>query len=211
MSTTPTTQAITIATTRAPRKRMTNGNVKVKALLFSLTPVVSCLNSATCASTCYAVKSHRQYPSVRNLWDDNLDLANNNLWALYDDLRAQLKTTKQTLVRIHQSGDFVSQAYVDMWATLAREFTSLTFYYYTKVDHLFDFSRLNTLSNVSEVQSMLNGKRNYGSLGYVQRLAEETGAVICPATHGDDKKDIKCGLNCTACMVKGAKVVFVQH
>jgi len=196
---------------KMPRKRLTSGNMKVKALLFSLPPIISCLNCSSCKSTCYAVKSYRQYPAVRNLWDDNLYLAQTDLWTLYNDLRAQLKKTKQKYVRIHQSGDFISQQYVGMWRTLAKEHKHLIFYYYTKVDHLLDLTELAALPNVCGIDSLLNGKRNYGALKYVTALAKETGAVICPATHGEDKKEVKCGVNCTACMVKGAKVVFVQH
>lgn len=202
---TPTTK------TPKPKSRMTKGNVKVKALLFSLPPVQACLNHKSCASTCYAVKSYRQYPSVRNLWNDNMLLATTNLWSLYDDLRTQLKTTKQNIVRIHQSGDFISQAYVDMWATIATEFPNVLFYAYTKVDHLFDFSRFEALPNTNLITSMINGQRNYGSLSYVTKLASDTGAIVCPATHGENKDSVKCGLTCFHCMTKGAKVTFVQH
>ena len=190
------------------KKRLTNGNKKVEALLFSLPPITSCLNHKSCASTCYAVKSYKQYPSVRNLWDSNLDLVNSNLWGLYDDLVAQLSTTKKVIVRIHQSGDFLTQSYLNMWAKIAKMFKHITFYGYTKVDNILDFSPLDSLGNVNIIRSMINGKRNYGSTSYVTKLASEEGAVICPATAGED---VRCGETCFKCMDKGTKVVFVQH
>lgn len=190
------------------KKRLTNGNKKVEALLFSMAPIKSCLNCSDCAKTCYATKAYKQYPSVKALWDANLELARNDLWALYDDLRAQLSKTKKRIVRIHQSGDFISQAYLDMWVTLAKEFTDITFYGYTKVDHLFDFSGFDALPNTNMIRSMINGKVNFGDMDYITELAAETGAEICPATIG---QNVRCGVDCFKCMVPSTSVVFLQH
>lgn len=190
------------------KKRLTNGNKKVNALLFSLPPIQSCMNHSTCAATCYAVKSYRQYPSVRALWDSNLQLARDNLWELYDSIKAQLLKTKQTIVRIHQSGDFISQAYLDMWCVIAREFPDITFYGYTKVDKLLDFSRFDSLGNTNMIRSMIDGNRNYGDLDYISSLATKYNAELCPATMGED---VKCGTSCFKCMVPNTKVVFLQH
>ena len=190
------------------KKRLTNGNKKVKALLFSMSPITSCLNSTSCASTCYAVKAYKQYPNVKLLWDSNLDLAKNDLFSLYDDICKQLDNTKQTIVRIHQSGDFISQEYLNMWIDIAKRYPHIMFYGYTKVDHILDFNTMDTLPNVNIIRSMINGKRNYGSISYVTKLATEYNAVICPATNGED---VKCGESCFKCMEKDTKVVFVQH
>ena len=190
------------------RKRLTNGNKKVKALLFSLPPVEACLNHKSCATTCYAVKSYRQYPSVKALWDNNMLHAKTDLFTLYDELCDQLSKTKQTIVRIHQSGDFISQEYLNMWAQIAERFDNIAFYGYTKVDEILDFSPLDRLENVNIIRSMIDGKRNYGSESYVTNLAEEYGAEICPATQG---QDVKCGETCFKCMEPNKKIVFVQH
>lgn len=190
------------------RKRLTNGNKKVEALLFSLPPVKSCLNHASCAAACYAVKAYKQYPSVRNLWDDNFDIAKNDLFKLYDDIVAQLKTTKKKIVRIHQSGDFFSQAYIQLWADIASNFPDVIFYGYTKVEKLLDISPLDKLPNVNIIRSMINGQKNFGDLNYITALATETGADFCPATMGEN---VRCGETCFKCMEKGAKIVFLQH
>ena len=190
------------------KRRLTNGNKKVKALLFSLPPIQSCMNHASCASTCYAVKAYKQYPSVKSLWDSNLEVARHNLWVLYDELRDQLLRTKQTIVRIHQSGDFISDAYIGMWVKLAEEFKHITFYGYTKVEKLLDISRLDALPNVNILRSMIDGNRNYGSMDYVSELSHKYNAEVCPATVG---QEVKCGESCFKCMVPSTKVVFVQH
>lgn len=43
------------------------------------------------------------------------------------------------MLRIHESGDFYSQEYLNAWYTLARTFPAITFYAYTKSFHL-DFA-----------------------------------------------------------------------
>jgi hypothetical protein len=116
------------------------------------------------------------------------------------------------VVRIHQSGDFISQAYIDMWCKLALEFSNIKFYAYTKVNTIFNFDSFNNLPNTNLIDSMLDGKyRNYGNISYVNRMVAKTGAFICPATYGDNKDTIKCGVQCSACIAKGTKVIFVQH
>lgn len=192
------------------KKRLTNGNKKVKALLFSLSPVISCLNCKSCASTCYAVKSYRQYPNVKALWDSNLELAREDLGKLRLELSDQLSRTKQTIVRIHQSGDFISQDYIDMWISISIEFPNIMFYGYTKVDKLFDFTVVDVLPNMNIIRSMVNGKRNYGSMDYISKLVEEEGVELCPATLPGGES-IKCGVSCFKCMEKGTKVAFLQH
>ena len=196
---------------------MTDSNVKVKAYLFSLPPIKSCLNCASCKTDCYATKAYNQYPSAKALWDFNFDLVQNDLPQLYSRLTKQLdkivasKTSKK-VVRIHQSGDFYTQAYLDMWASIASKYPSIKFYGYTKVDKILDFAAFEALPNVAVVRSLIDGKyRNYGTIDYVQRMKHKVFAIVCPATYGENKADIKCGVQCGACINKGTKVLFVQH
>ncbi len=62
---------------------------------------------------------------------------------------------KYNTVRIHDSGDFHTQAYLDAWKRAASVFPNVTFYAYTKSMHLDLFSNLP--SNFKLVQS-LGGK-----------------------------------------------------
>jgi hypothetical protein len=65
-----------------------------------------------------------------------------------------LKHIKQRTIRIHDSGDFFSQAYLDAWFRIAATFPRKRFYAYSKSLHL-DWSRCP--SNLRLVQS-LGGK-----------------------------------------------------
>ena len=197
------------------KKRLTRGNIKVKAWMFSLPPIKSCLNCSSCASACYATKSYRQYPSVKALWNSNFNLVKQDMFKLYDDLDRQLnsisKRSKLKIVRIHQSGDFYNQTYVNMWYDLVSKYPNITFYGYTKVDKLLDISKLNSLTNCNIITSYVNDKLNFGTIDYVSELVKESNAIICPATYGDNKGDVKCGLTCFHCMNKDSSVAFVQH
>ena len=194
---------------------MTNSNQKVKAWLFSLPPVKSCLNSGSCEKDCYALKAYKQYPSAAALWDYNFHLVKNNLSELYNRLDKQLAKiakSKMRVVRIHQSGDFYSQEYVELWERLAAKYPEIKFYGYTKVDSILDLTSFESLANVAVVKSLVDGKyRNYGTVNYVQRMSVKHNAVVCPATYGENKAEIKCGKQCSACINKGTSVFFVQH
>ena len=54
-------------------------------------------------------------------------------------LLADLASIKASIVRIHDSGDFFSQTYLDCWIAAAVAYPEKTFYAYTKSLHL-DFS-----------------------------------------------------------------------
>lgn len=194
---------------------MTNSNQKVKAWLFSLPPVKSCLNSKSCENDCYALKAYNQYPSAKALWDYNFHLVQNDLDLLYtrlDKQLAKIAKSKLRVVRIHQSGDFYSQEYIAVWTKLAKKYTGIKFYGYTKVNSILDLTQFEKLDNVSIVKSLVAGKyRNYGTVDYVERMSAKHSAVICPATYGENKKEIKCNLHCNACTKKNTNVFFVQH
>lgn len=194
---------------------LTNSNQKVKAWLFSLPPVKSCLNSGSCEKDCYALKAYKQYPSAAALWDFNFHLVKNNLTELYNRLDKQLAKiakSKMRVVRIHQSGDFYSAEYVEVWHKLAAKYPMISFYGYTKVDSILDLTKFESLDNVAIVKSLVAGKyRNYGTINYVNRMAAKHDAIVCPATYGENKAEVKCNLHCNACTKKDTNVFFVQH
>ncbi len=196
--------------------RLTNGNKKVKAWLFSLPPISSCLNSKQCAKKCYATKAYRMYPTARALWDMNFEDALYDLPKLEKDLETQLtgivKKSKNPVVRIHQSGDFISADYIKMWTRLADKFKTVVFYGYTKVDKIFEeeIKELDALPNVNIIPSFLKGGHlNFGSRSYVLNMYLSKDAFICPATYYTDRTT-RCGVECDYCFTQ-KNVVFVEH
>lgn len=152
------------------------------------------------------MKAQRMYKNVSRWRDENLALTQKHPKALFAMLHAQLTKTKYTVCRIHSSGDFFSQDYIKLWYEVVRRFPGISFYAYTKVDKMLDFTELNSLKNFNLIPSLINGKLNFGKKDYVDQLVKDEGAFLCPA---HDHK-IKCNLHCNYC-VSNKKPVFLQH
>ena len=190
-------------------KRLVKGNTKLyNILIFDLPAVKSCLNCSSCASSCYAVKAQRQYVDTRIFRDTNLHLFLHNKELLFDLIVEQLSNTKVTTVRLHSSGDFFSQSYIDMWDKIIGMFPNIKFYSYTKVEKLLDFSNIEKHKNFNLILSFIEGNLNYGSIEYCKELNAKYGTFICPVTNG--VKDIKCGKGCNYC-ISNKNVCFVEH
>ncbi len=202
--------------------RMSNGNRKLRGngvLIFNLPAIKSCRNCRDCAKTCYARKAEWLYPQVLAFREENLDMALNNLPELYRRLHAQItrkfKRVKDLVVRIHESGDFVTQEYLDRWVRLAQDFPEVHFWAYTKTKDspysqaLLDFTVADSLPNLNIINSYIDGQRmNYGPREYVDRLmAEDPECFLCPAVLDHS---IACSSDCKLC-VTGKKPVFYKH
>lgn len=191
--------------------RLKNGNSKLyKVWVFDLPAIESCLNCSSCKSTCYSVRAQQRFPNTRNWRAENYELARNDRSHLYGLLCSQLNTIGQKqnqVVRIHSSGDFFEQSYIDMWRTTIARYPAINFYAYTKVNEILDFTSIEQLQNFNLIPSFIDGHLNYGSLEYIKRLEKNYGAFICPATVGEN---IKCNRECSYCTTE-KKPVFLIH
>ena len=96
-----------------------------------------------------------------------------------------------------------------MWYMIAKEFPTIQFYGYTKVNKILDVQQLNRLDNVNIIDSLIDNMLNYGSLEYVQGLKKKYGTLICPASKSK-LGDVKCGVECSYCFTKN-NVAFIIH
>lgn len=189
-------------------KILQKGNAKLKNMLvYSHSPIKGCLDCESCASSCYAVKSYRQYPNVKTAWDRNLKLVRDDLTTFKVSIVNQLLKTKEKVVRIHASGDFISQDYIDAWREIAEAFPEIKFYAYTKSLSRFDYKAIIKLKNVNIIDSFIDGKLNYGDDAHIADLITNHNAFLCPATVD---KTVKCGESCDYC-VHSNRVCFRQH
>ena len=93
--------------------------------------------------TCYGTKGHYTHMNVKISLANNTILAYYYLDFLYRLLHAQLSTFRPgTIVRIHITGDFFNNAYVEMWKKLIAEFPVLRFWSYTKPEYENAFNEL---------------------------------------------------------------------
>jgi hypothetical protein len=90
----------------------------------------TCPQAGACKSVCYA-------RSGKMTLDDAIRVRLDNLWStlrpdFVERVSESIRSFKATHVRIHDSGDFYSQQYVDAWTNVAKSLPGIVFYAYTK-------------------------------------------------------------------------------
>lgn len=129
--------------------KWTKGNSKLKKLgtigfgipaYESQNGFKTCPQAGACAGICYARQGTFTWPVVRAAREYNLALTQKDNFTLLaiSDLK-RMRNVKT--VRIHDSGDFYSQDYLNAWIGIALAFPTIRFYAYTKSLDL-DFSCL---------------------------------------------------------------------
>jgi len=143
---------------------LSNGNGKLSndTLIFNLPAGKTCPGAMFCKSfavvddngkrkivdgkhtefRCFAASSEVQYDAVFNNRAENLQLivdaiSNGSAADLIHNSIQESRTKKTKLVRIHESGDFFSGAYLDAWIEVAIRNPDLKFYCYSKSLQLF--------------------------------------------------------------------------
>ena len=114
-----------------------------------------CPKAGACATVCYARQGRYIMPTVRAAREYNLAIVRDcetrgDYIPFYVTAINDLRNIKQKSIRVHDSGDFFSQAYLDIWLSIARTCPSKRFYAYTKSLHL-DWSK--APSNFQIIQS----------------------------------------------------------
>jgi hypothetical protein len=118
-----------------------------------------------CKFRCYAANAEALFGTVRkSRWHnlDTLKLCGDNAYLMADiiDRSIPRRDGKTEKVRIHQSGDFFKQAYLDAWLLVARQNPDLIFYGYTKALPLF-VKHHNKLPDNFRVVASLGGTHDH--------------------------------------------------
>lgn len=176
-------------------------------------PRSTCIGAGICAKFCYAKKMENM-PNVRISRAWKLEQTKSSDFK--SRIIAEIRKRKFKVIRIHESGDFYCQAYVDTWKDIARSIPEITFYSFTKAFQLDLWSNLP--SNFIIIQS-------YGSK-FDEKIDREknTSRVIddckemsimeylCP--YHDKEHFTKCGECCNYCMRTDGQVkhvAFLKH
>lgn len=119
--------------------KTSRGNKKLPkdTLIFNLPARMTCPGRTEfCEKKCYALKAERLYKAVLPARQGNFEISRSAEFVrlMTDSINNQLKHIKR--VRVHESGDFYNQDYLDKWFEIASAFPGLTFYAYTKSFHL---------------------------------------------------------------------------
>ncbi|MBB5801115.1 hypothetical protein F4560_000883 [Saccharothrix ecbatanensis] len=98
----------------------------------------TCPAAGVCAAVCYARHGTYRFPAVLAKHERNLARVLDDLPRWEADIRAELAHPKYrgAALRVHDSGDYFSDAYALAWLRLARTVPDVLFYSYTKfTDH----------------------------------------------------------------------------
>lgn len=179
------------------------GNAKlVNIPLFNL-PASTSVCGRLCPG-CYAHREQIRFPAVLTARQARLTASQQPDFAQRIITELKSRRTLPTYFRVHASGDFYSQAYIDAWHTIATQFPTIGFYAYTKRLADFDFTQLRALPNFVLIDSLHYGGLNYGTIQQAPK-----NAVICPSHTG-----AICGQSCTICMDKTVETTgiwFLKH
>jgi hypothetical protein len=96
----------------------------------SQTGKVTCPFADKCIKFCYAQKgNYKRFPSVRNGMEKKYQLTKEPNFV--DLMNKEIQKKKPDFIRVHDSGDYYSKAYLDKWLTIAKENPKVKFYSYT--------------------------------------------------------------------------------
>ena len=125
---------------------------KDKIFKFSLPVKKTCIGAKECLKFCYATKNmyvvHKK--TIDKAHARNFDFSKQ--WNFVQDISDEIIKRKIKIVRIHDSGDFYSQKYLDKWVSIALVNPKTRFYAYTKSLNL-DFTEFTRLPNTKIIQS----------------------------------------------------------
>lgn len=95
-----------------------------------------CRQALHCIGPCYANQKTYRFPVVIKAYDFRFQATKKDDFVenIVTDIRRKRKITH---VRIHDSGDFYSEKYLNKWLVIARDNPNVTFYCYTKEVEMF--------------------------------------------------------------------------
>ena len=97
----------------------------------------TCPAANACRGVCYAKQGRYLMAGVRNARLHNFNASRDYASFVVSAVADLTRLTKRyNVVRVHDSGDFYSQEYVNAWKSIARAFPATIFYAYTKSLHL---------------------------------------------------------------------------
>jgi len=99
----------------------------------------TCPMAGACKAVCYATQGAYRFKSAISLREYNLHKSQED--SFVRKAVADLKRFRADKVRIHDSGDFYDQEYLNKWIEIASQIPNKIFYAYTKSLHL-DFSAM---------------------------------------------------------------------
>ena len=109
---------------------ISKGNRRMSIPTFSIPSGVTCPNSTKlCRKYCYAKKAEKSWPNVLKSRHRNFQETMQENFTR--EMIKQIKSLKTKYFRIHESGDFYNQEYLDKWFKICKKLKNITFLAYT--------------------------------------------------------------------------------
>ena len=192
---------------------ISNGNIKVNAVIFNLPCGITCKPGLKCNKYCYAKKAEYLYPQVLPCRTNNLKRSKRADFIF--NMVDKLSNKKRNYIRIHESGDFYSKRYILDWFTICNILSDKTFYAYTKRDDLFNAKILsykpNNLTLIRSLDGIYNDITNINiPIGYDKVALTSEKYNNCTTI---DNNNIKCMTHCFKCLKlhKEKVIIFKKH
>jgi len=112
----------------------------------------TCPKAGACAEFCYAKKgNYTRFPTVKKAQMKRFKHTLSSTFV--DDMIKHIKAKRTcSAIRIHDSGDFYHQSYLNKWTIIALNCPEVKFYCYTKSLHL-NWKAFDALPNTKKIQS----------------------------------------------------------
>jgi hypothetical protein len=113
----------------------TSAKAGYRVVGFGLPAVDTCPGASACKGICFATQGTYRFRGVRAVRSGNWEASQSPTF-VSDMIAAIRRRRSRNTVRVHDSGDFYNQEYLDSWFTIARALPQVRFYAYTKSLHL---------------------------------------------------------------------------
>ncbi len=118
----------------------------------------TCPKAGACATLCYARQGYYVMPQVAATREFNLSVVRGNQGEFIKQAVQDLLQIKNKSIRIHDSGDFFSQDYLNSWFVIAASFPQKKFYAYTKSLHLDYSAKPDNLQIIQSVGGLMDAQ-----------------------------------------------------
>jgi len=192
---------------------LSKGNRKIyKSHVFNLPVRITCpCATKMCKAACYSKPQESLYPQVKPCRMRNLEASKQK-----DFVQFMIKTLNESKikrVRIHESGDFYNQTYLNKWVQIIANCPDTKFWTYSK-SYKLDFRSASLLKNF---RLRISVDATSDKAAWTQpiplailRSEELPGVFTCPASKEAGHK-IRCMKDCFFCADKPHAVLFLPH
>tara|TARA_R110000796_G_scaffold3799_1_gene14633 strand:- start:370 stop:975 length:606 start_codon:yes stop_codon:yes gene_type:complete len=101
----------------------------------SITGKIICPFADKCVKYCYAQKGAYSWSNVKPAFEKRYEITKQDNFI--ELMNKEIKRKKVDFLRVHDSGDFYSNAYIQKWFKIANQNPNVNFYAYTKSIPLF--------------------------------------------------------------------------